>query len=74
MKGWNWADEPERYKPIKCAVCDRCFLDLKTGHCVFGGPYRGYQHPDGRVETLEEWRAMTSVCSEGPGRDRVQES
>lgn len=33
--------------PITCPVCRACRLDLKTGHCVHGGPYLGYkEEPD----------------------------
>ena len=33
---------PHRYKPTSCACCAKCWLDLKTGHCLYGGPFTGY--------------------------------
>lgn len=30
-----------RYRPVSCALCDRCRFDMEYGRCVYGGPYRG---------------------------------
>lgn len=54
FKGWSFADEPRRYKPFKCAVCRKCYFDLVTNRCVYGGPYEGYLMPDGSLEKLGE--------------------
>lgn len=29
-------------RPITCACCKKCWLDLRTGYCIYGGPYTGY--------------------------------
>ncbi len=50
--GWHWSDNPERYKPIRCAVCHKCWLDTKHMQCVYGGPFDGYLLPDGTVEKI----------------------
>ena len=28
--------------PHSCPVCRKCWLIVKAGRCVHGGPYRGY--------------------------------
>ena len=30
--------------PITCACCKKCWLDLDTGYCIYGGPYKGYYY------------------------------
>jgi hypothetical protein len=30
--------------PWACEVCKKCHLILKTGQCIYGGPYDGYDH------------------------------
>ena len=52
--GWTWKDEPDRYKPTKCKCCRKCWFDILTQRCVYGGPYDGYIYEDGHVEVLED--------------------
>jgi len=28
--------------PAKCELCERCWLDVMRGQCIYGGPYSGY--------------------------------
>jgi len=30
---------PQRFRPCKCSACQRCWLDVQSMHCLFGGPY-----------------------------------
>lgn len=36
-----WADMG-RFKPLQCAVCDKCYLDTLRGKCIAGGPFTGF--------------------------------
>ena len=38
---------PEQFTPCVCNLCDKCWFNLATGHCVFGGPFTHYRMPDG---------------------------
>lgn len=47
-------DDTTKWKPIKCIVCDSCFLHLKSGRCKFGGPFKGYVKVDGQGRAISE--------------------
>jgi hypothetical protein len=35
---------PVTFYRTKCACCDRCWFNRETGHCLFHGPFDGYEH------------------------------
>lgn len=45
-------DDPNKWRPVSCAVCKKCFLNVELERrgiirCYFGGsnggPYKGYE-------------------------------
>ena len=42
-RGFHFSQHPERYRPISCPVCKKCWFDIKTNACVYGGPFNGYE-------------------------------
>ena len=43
MKKQKKKQKQESLVPITCSCCKKCWLDLKTGYCIYGGPYSGYK-------------------------------
>lgn len=37
----DWLNTNE-YGAATCKVCEKCFVHLRSGRCVFGGPFIGY--------------------------------
>jgi hypothetical protein len=54
----KWWEDPKRSKPGKCAVCKKCVLTLDGRHCMYGGPFIGY-------EKVEDEQEETTRGNEG---------
>lgn len=39
---WKF-DGAVKMRPGHCACCKKCWINPVTGHCLYGGPFTGYE-------------------------------